>query len=94
MTRRREAACKKARGLGVRSELTLPAHVEDGVGIAAVYLAEFMRLYEHFRARAIAIEVGKDPARKLDLTLAPDGRWARKYYVEGSPECKAREAMA
>ncbi|MDW3687202.1 phospholipase D-like domain-containing protein [Cupriavidus sp. CV2] len=62
--------------------------------IAATYLAEFMRLYEHFRARAIAIEVGKDPARKLDLTLAPDARWARKYYVEGSPECKARKAMA
>ncbi|SPB14397.1 phospholipase [Caballeronia novacaledonica] len=62
--------------------------------IAAIYLAEFLRLYEHYRARAIAIEakVQKKKARKL--ALEPDRHWADKYYVDGSPEAKARIALA
>jgi len=62
--------------------------------IAGVYLAEFMRLYEHYRARAIAIkDVGKKPGERR-LALQGTRNWADKYYKEGSPEAKARIAMA
>jgi phosphatidylserine/phosphatidylglycerophosphate/cardiolipin synthase-like enzyme len=60
--------------------------------IAAIYLAEFLRLYEHYRARAIAIEThGK---KRPVLKLQANRHWADKYYVDGSPEAKAREALA
>ncbi|AJY10172.1 phospholipase [Burkholderia dolosa] len=63
--------------------------------IAAIYLAEFLRLYEHYRARALAIgakQRGTHAQRRL--ALAPDSSWAKKYYVAGSPEEKARIALA
>ncbi|MFM0740781.1 phospholipase D-like domain-containing protein [Paraburkholderia xenovorans] len=61
--------------------------------IAGTYLAEFLRLYEHYRARALAIEQkqGGTPTR---LMLQPNGDWAKKYFVDGSPEAKARIALA
>ena len=62
--------------------------------IAAIYLAEFMRLYEHYRARAISIEDAKQKRSKRRLVLQPDRRWANKYYIANSPEAKARVAMA
>lgn len=67
--------------------------------IAGTYLAEFLRLYEHYRARALAIEAKRSGgATHADahprLNLQPDSRWARKYFVEGSPEAKARIALA
>ncbi|WP_428420478.1 phospholipase D-like domain-containing protein [Methylibium sp.] len=62
--------------------------------VAAVYLAEFMRLYEHYRARAIAIKDAGKPKGRWRLILQPTRRWADKYYVDGSPEAKARIAMA
>ena len=62
--------------------------------LARVYLAEFMRLYEHYRARAIAIRAAKQPSAERLLTLQPSRKWANKYYVVGSPESKARIAMA
>lgn len=67
--------------------------------IAGTYLAEFLRLYEHYRARALAIEAKRrGGATHADahptLSLQPDSRWARKYFVEGSPEAKARIALA
>ncbi|SAL00659.1 phospholipase D/transphosphatidylase [Caballeronia ptereochthonis] len=62
--------------------------------IAAIYLAEFLRLYEHHRARALAIEVAVRRKSKPELKLQPDRHWADKYYVEGSPESKARVALA
>ena len=62
--------------------------------IARVYLAEFMRLYEHYRARAIAIKDAKKPADKRRLALQDSRKWANKYYQDGSPESKARIAMA
>ncbi|KWI97899.1 phospholipase [Burkholderia ubonensis] len=63
--------------------------------IAATYLAEFLRLYEHYRARALAIDAktrGASPHPRL--ALAPDASWAKKYFVAGSPEEKARVALA
>ncbi|VWC19481.1 phospholipase D-like domain-containing protein [Burkholderia lata] len=67
--------------------------------IAAIYLAEFLRLYEHYRARALTIDAkqrGTDAGTGAHarLALAPDSSWAKKYYVAGSPEAKARIALA
>ncbi|WP_310674507.1 phospholipase D-like domain-containing protein, partial [Burkholderia multivorans] len=63
--------------------------------IAGTYLAEFLRLYEHYRARALAIEAKHGgTGAHARLALAPDARWARKYFVAGSPEEKARRALA
>ncbi|UXU91993.1 phospholipase D-like domain-containing protein [Burkholderia sp. S-53] len=67
--------------------------------IAAIYLAEFLRLYEHYRARALAIGAKQHgtstgTGTHVRLALAPDSSWAKKYYVAGSPEEKARIALA
>ena len=62
--------------------------------VAAVYLAEFMRLYEHYRARAVAIKDAGKPPEKRRLSLQTTRKWADKYFKEGSPEAKARVAMA
>jgi len=67
--------------------------------IAAIYLAEFLRLYEHYRARALAISAKQrgtstGTGAHARLALAPDSSWAKKYYVAGSPEEKARIALA
>ncbi|MBN3790965.1 phospholipase D-like domain-containing protein [Burkholderia sp. Ac-20353] len=64
--------------------------------IAAIYLAEFLRLYEHYRARALAIDAKQQggAATHPRLALAPDSSWANKYFVAGSPEEKARIALA
>jgi phosphatidylserine/phosphatidylglycerophosphate/cardiolipin synthase-like enzyme len=62
--------------------------------IASVYLAEFMRLYEHYRARAIAIKDAGKKKGKRQLILQPTRKWADKYYKDGSPEANARIAMA
>ena len=61
--------------------------------IAGIYLAEFLRLYEHYRARAIGIEEQKQ-GRVARLKLQADRGWADKYYEVGSPEEKARVALA
>ena len=61
--------------------------------IAAIYLAEFLRLYEHYRARAIAIaEQVKGMHERL--VLQPNSDWAKKYFINGSPEAKSRIALA
>ncbi|MGF6773385.1 phosphatidylserine/phosphatidylglycerophosphate/cardiolipin synthase-like enzyme [Paraburkholderia sp. GAS199] len=61
--------------------------------IAGTYLAEFLRLYEHYRARALAIDQ-KNKDTHPRLALQPNGDWAKKYFVAGSPEAKARIALA
>ncbi len=61
--------------------------------IAGIYIAEFLRLYEHYRARALAIE-NNNPGKKTNLALQPTRKWADKYYVTGSAESKARAALA
>jgi phosphatidylserine/phosphatidylglycerophosphate/cardiolipin synthase-like enzyme len=65
--------------------------------LARLYFAEFMRLFEHYRARdAFAARTGAgggEPDRTR-FTLTGDNGWARKYFRAGSPEEKARIAMA
>ena len=43
-------------------------------------MSEFMRLYEHYRART--------------YTLSRDARWTGKAYKKGTPEWRARVAVA
>lgn len=63
--------------------------------LAGIYMAEFMRLYEHYRARAIDIDDKKHPQRKKPrLILRDSNAWANKYYIDGSPEERARIAMS
>lgn len=60
--------------------------------LAQMYLAEFLRLYEHYRARAIWNRYMKGQVKTY--TLKHDSSWAKKYYLAGSPEAKARIALA
>jgi len=68
--------------------------IKGDTALAAVYLSEFMRLYEHYRARAHAIGVssGKKSmeAFKLRESFA---EWGQKYFKEGSAEEKARRSL-
>jgi phosphatidylserine/phosphatidylglycerophosphate/cardiolipin synthase-like enzyme len=60
--------------------------------IGAMYFAEFLRLFEHYRARS---SFRKRQAGDTDtFKLTADNSWSRKYFVAGSPEAKARMAMA
>ncbi|GAB2894946.1 phospholipase D-like domain-containing protein [Paraburkholderia jirisanensis] len=62
--------------------------------VAGTYLAEFLRLYEHYRARAIAIAEQQRGGQHQRLVLKPDSSWAAKYFIDGTPESKARVALA
>ena len=60
--------------------------------LAGSYLAEFMRLYEHYRAR---LQYERRQRGNTDVfTLTSDSHWAQKYFQPGSPDMKARKAMA
>ena len=61
--------------------------------IAGIYLAEFLRLYEHYRAHAIGIGEQR-AAHVARLKLQPGRQWADKYYRPGSPEAKSRIGLA
>lgn len=63
--------------------------------LARIYLAEFLRLYEHYRARARFIEFKKKGgnASQAGLTLRKNRTWATKHYTPGTPEYKARLRM-
>jgi len=63
--------------------------------LARIYLAEFLRLYEHYRARARFIafkQSGAAPA-SAGFALRPDRKWADKHFAPGTPEFKARLRM-
>jgi hypothetical protein len=63
--------------------------------LAQTYLAEFLRLYEHYRARArfIQFKQSGQPANSAGFALRPDRSWADKHFTAGSPEFKARLRM-
>ena len=63
--------------------------------LAQIYLAEFLRLYEHYRARArfIRFKQSNQPAPQAGFSLRPDRSWASKHYTAGSAEFKARLRM-
>ncbi len=60
--------------------------------LGRMYFAEFLRLYEHYRARASFNH--RQQGDPNTFTLTADNRWSRKYFTPGSPETKARTAMA
>jgi phosphatidylserine/phosphatidylglycerophosphate/cardiolipin synthase-like enzyme len=63
--------------------------------LARIYLAEFMRLYEHYRTRAnenSSLAGTADPTAKK-FALAVDRSWAKAHYTPGTPEYKARVNM-
>jgi hypothetical protein len=57
-----------------------------------MYLAEFLRLYEHYRARA---QFNRRPPghRGTPRLQTETRRWAWKYYQRGSPEYRCRVNM-
>lgn len=62
--------------------------------VAEVYLAEFLRLFEQYRARAAWLR--RKPARAGQpntYRLTPDARWAKNDYAPGTPKARARQAM-
>lgn len=60
--------------------------------LGQMYMAEFLRLYEHYRARAsFQRREGGDAST---FALSKDATWAAKYFKAGSPENKARVAMS
>jgi hypothetical protein len=66
--------------------------VKGSPRLAQIYLAEFLRLYEHYRARArfIKFKQSGQPAPQAGFALQPDRRWADKHYTPGSAEFQAR----
>jgi phosphatidylserine/phosphatidylglycerophosphate/cardiolipin synthase-like enzyme len=59
--------------------------------LAHAYLAEFFRLYEHYRARAAWNRFERVGPR--GYALARDGSWAARHLRASSPEGKARRAL-
>jgi len=65
--------------------------IKGNTKLARTYLAEFLRLYEHYRARA---QFQNRPHRPGDtFALAKNAGWATKAFTKGSPEWKSRHAM-
>ena len=62
--------------------------------VSQIYLAEFLRLYEHYRARALQPKQNGNQGINGGLALATDSSWAKKYYRPGSPEAKSRRSLA
>ena len=69
--------------------------IKGNPDLARTYVAEFMRLYEHYRARArfIRFKLSNQPASQAGFALRPNRTWADKHYTAGSPEFKARVRM-
>jgi phosphatidylserine/phosphatidylglycerophosphate/cardiolipin synthase-like enzyme len=60
--------------------------------LGQLYLSEFMRLYEHYRARAAynrRVAEGDTSTFKLEK----DPGWSAQYYQPGTPEFKSRSNM-
>ncbi|MBC7450435.1 MAG: phospholipase, partial [Cytophagales bacterium] len=62
--------------------------------ISEIYIAEFMRLYEHYRARLAWNRRQKDTtASKKTFALSKNTGWAAKDYKPGTPEYKSRTIL-
>jgi phosphatidylserine/phosphatidylglycerophosphate/cardiolipin synthase-like enzyme len=61
--------------------------------LAQIYLAEFFRLYEHYRARAKYISWKRSGRPAFEFALRANRGWATKHYQPGTPEYKARVRM-
>ncbi|MDQ3902799.1 MAG: phospholipase D-like domain-containing protein [Thermoproteota archaeon] len=66
--------------------------IRDAPKLAQIYLAEFFRLYEHYRARAARKAFERGDRRTYEL--AKGGDWRRDYYDDRRPQFKSRVSMA
>lgn len=66
--------------------------ISNAPEIGKLYLAEFMRLYEHYRAR---VEFAKKESgtKSKTLQLYSTADWCTEYYTSGNPKCKSRITM-
>lgn len=65
--------------------------IKGSRSLGAIYLTEFLRLYEHYRARKTYDDY---VAKKYpDYKLAKDASWCKKHYTLGTPESKSRISM-
>jgi hypothetical protein len=55
-------------------------------------MAEFLRLFEHYRARMAFERRSSGDTEAFKLT--DNNGWSKKYFTPGSPEFKARQAMS
>jgi hypothetical protein len=62
--------------------------------LAAIYLAEGMRLYEHYRARAAWNDRQQGKAHPSTFQLAPDASWSKAAYREGTSQFRSRVHLA
>lgn len=64
--------------------------------LAWIYLAEFFRLYEHYRARAhhIAHQQGRTASSAEPFKLKGNSSWAEEYFQPGTPQYRSRVHMA
>ncbi len=60
--------------------------------LAEMYMAEFLRLFEHYRARMAFERRAAGDTETFKLT--ENNTWSKKYFTSGSPEFKARQAMS
>lgn len=65
--------------------------IKECPDLAQTYLAEFFRLYEHYRARSSWANYKRG---KRTYELAKDNSWSTKAYTVGTPEYKSRVDMA
>jgi phosphatidylserine/phosphatidylglycerophosphate/cardiolipin synthase-like enzyme len=77
--------------------------IKDNVALARTYLAEFMRLYNHYHARAVWEQShGKTARRRARRGSAQDplvlkrsrDEWIRRAYTPGTPAYVARTRLA
>lgn len=58
--------------------------------VADIYLGEFMRLFSHFRRRALAARVRTKSQKSRFLYLCVDDSWTAPFYASGSAKIKER----
>jgi hypothetical protein len=57
--------------------------------VADIFLGEFMRLFNHFRARN-GLNRLSDAEAKIAEFLKPDDSWTKPYYTAGTQACSER----
>lgn len=69
--------------------------IKGDTALAATYLAEFLRLYNQYRARALWNWEQAGKKKTSDpLVLKRTSVWARKDYKTGTSECWSRERLS
>jgi len=66
--------------------------LRNSTRLAQTYLAEFFRLYEHYRARALH-ERAEQEGTLNTLKLRANSEWAKYDFVPGDPKYRSRQAM-